>query len=70
MTTSPIVGESFHVAPASGPAGRDSAGHILRNGERYLRLEDAAGEYTRLCSVCTLRSLNGIDPTPRQEEAT
>ena len=56
---SPIVGESFHVAPAFGPAGRDSAGHILRNGERYLRLEDRAGEYTRLCSTCTLRHLNG-----------
>jgi hypothetical protein len=60
--TSPIVGEAFHVAPASGPAGRDSLGHILRNGERYLRLEDAAGDYTRLCSACTIRLLNGWEP--------
>lgn len=56
---SPIRRESFHVAPAHGPAGRDSAGHILRNGERYLRLEDATGAYTRLCSRCTLLLLNG-----------
>lgn len=64
---SPLVGETFHVAPAAGPTGRDSVGHILRHGERYLRVEDTAGTYYRYCSSCTLRHLNGADLVVRSE---
>jgi hypothetical protein len=64
---SPIVRESFHVAPVAGPAGRDSVGHALRNGERYLRVEDVSGEYFRYCSTCTMRHLNGAELVVRTE---
>ena len=64
---SPIAEEAFHVAPAHGPAGRDSVGHNLRNGERYLRIVDTTGDTYRYCSTCTLRHLNGADLVVRSE---
>lgn len=67
---SPIAFESFHVAPVAGPAGRDSAGHALRNGERYLRIVDRSGDTYRYCSTCTLRHLNGAALLVRSEVCT
>jgi hypothetical protein len=57
---SPIVDEQ-HLTHPGPTAGRDTAGHIIRIGERYLRLTDAAGDWYRFCSRCVMRRESGLE---------
>ncbi len=54
---SPLAAEEILTAPAGGAQHMiiDCVPHRLINGERYLRITDAAGVTYRFCSTCMLR---------------